>query len=348
MIASFRYIGDVLLSTPVALSIRTHFPDAAVDYLVFEGTEGVLEKNPHVRDVRTVRPGSRGPGAFLSLFRKYDVAFGVNPSDRTALACIGAGKESVGFSYFRRKEWWKRRFMSTCRPYDDRMHIVPLILTLLETVGIPPVPRVVSGFDEGDGRVAREILGGGEYVLFHPYAGRNYKHWPPEHWGELARLVREGTGLEPVFTMSPSPAEGTVLERILENSPRGTRTLGRPLTFPQLAAVLSRGRAFVGVDTVVTHMAAALEVPTVAVFGPTWVHHWGPWPNGEISRVPYDPKGGIQRRGRIVVAQKDWQCVPCNRETCALTGGGRIECLATLSADEVYEELHLLLDRNPR
>jgi heptosyltransferase-3 len=223
------------------------------------------------------------------------------------------------------------------------MHIVPLILSLLETVAVPPVPRVVSGFDEADARLAREILGSGEYVLLHPYAGRSYKHWPPEHWGELARLIREGTGIEPVFTVSPSSAEGPILERILENSPRGTRTLGRQLSFPQLSAVLSRGRALVGVDTVATHMAAALDVPTVALYGPSMTRHWGPWPNDSSDKSPYAAHGGLQRLGRITVIQKGWPCVPCNRETCALSGGGRIECMEAITPEEVCAELRLAL-----
>ena len=343
LIVSMRLLGDVLLSTPVALSLKKRFPGASVDYFVFEGTEGVLAKNPLVRSVHTVRPGSLSPGTFISLFRKYDVAFGINPSDRTGLGCIGAGRNSVGFSYFQRKEWWKRRFMTECRPYDHRMHIVPLILSLLTAVAIPPVPRVVMGFDEGDRRVARESVGSDDYVLFHPYSRQNYKYWTPESWGALARLVQEGTGLAAVFTVSPSPAEGPVLERILKNAPPDTRTLGRVLSFPELAAVISGAKAFVGVDTVVTHMAAALEVPTVAIFGPTWVHHWGPWPNGEASPVPYDQKGRIQRNGRIVVVQKDWPCVPCYKETCALSGGNRMLCLEELSAEEVAEELFLVM-----
>jgi len=222
---------------------------------------------------------------------------------------------------------------------------VPLILSLLEAVRIPPVPRVVMGFDEEDRRIARESSGNDGYVLFHPYARKEYKYWPPECWGALARLVSERMGFVPVFSLSPSPADRPVLDRILEIAPRGTRTLGRVLSLPQLAAAISGGRAFVGVDTVVTHMAAALEVPTVAIFGPTWVHHWGPWPNGETSAAPYDAKGRVQRRGRIAVVQKDWPCVPCNQEWCALSRGESIWCLETLSPEEVFEEFRLVVER---
>jgi len=199
-----------------------------------------------------------------------------------------------------------------------------------------------------DRRFAREVAGSDGYVLLHPFARKEYKYWPPECWGALARFVSERIGLVPVFSVSPSPSDRPVLARILENAPAGTRTLARVLSFPQLAAVLAGAKAYVGVDTVVTHMAAAVDVPTVALFGPTWAHHWGPWPNGEISSAPYGAKGRVQRMGRITVVQKDWPCVPCNQETCALTGGGRIECMAALSTEEVFRELRHVMERASR
>lgn len=348
LIVSMRYLGDVLLSTPLALSIKEALPEASVDFLVHPGGDAILEKNPSVRAVYTIPPGSRSVTDFLGRFRRYDYAIGANPSDRTAICAIGAGKTTVGFSYFSRKEWWKRRLYDACLPYDNRVHIVPLMLSLLDVFRIPPVPRVVMGFDEQDRRIARENAGSDGYVLFHPYARKEYKYWPPECWGALARLVSERMGLAAVFTVSPSRTDRPVLDRILENAPRGTRTTNRVLSFTQLAAAISGAKAYVGVDTVVTHMAAAVGVPTVALFGPTWAHHWAPWPNGETSAAPYEARGRIQRKGRITVVQKDWPCVPCNQETCALTGGGRIECLAALGPEEVFGELRHSLERDSR
>jgi len=325
----------------------THLPGARVDYLAFEGTEGVLRKNPHVRSVLTIPPGSRSLRRFASLWRRYDFAVATNPSDRSAIQCIGAGRRSIGFSYRSRKEWWKERFLDQCRYYDDTMHIVPLILTQLEELGIPPIPRVVMGYDGSDAEYSRRALGEEPYLLFHPYAGREYKYWTPRDWGLLAEMAREGLGLRAVVTASPEPRDEEVLEEILSRSPPGTGRFSEPFTLPRLAAAIRGSRGYVGVDTVATHMAAALEVPTVALFGPTLVRHWGPWPNDSTENAPYAGSGGVQRKGRITVVQKDWPCVPCNRETCALTGGGRIECLAAMTPEEVYRELALLLGGAP-
>jgi heptosyltransferase-3 len=343
LIVSLRYIGDVLLSTPLALSIKERFPDAAVDYLVFEGTEGILARNPHVRAIHAIPPGSRSLRRYAAIWKKYDYAIAANPSDRSAIHCSGAGRFSIGFSYFSRKEWWKKRFLDRCRFYDDSLHAVPLVLSQLEPLDIPLRPRVVMGYDDSDEEFARRALGDDPYILFHPYSGRKYKYWTSRAWGDLALLVRERMGLRAVVTVSPAPGDRAVLEEVLACSPPGTMPFPEVFALPRLAAAIRNGHGYVGVDTVATHMAAALDAPTVAIFGPTQVRHWGPWPNGSTEKAPYYGKGGVQRIGRIAVVQKDWSCAPCNRETCDLSAGGRIECLEAITPEEVYGELRLAL-----
>ncbi len=338
LIVSLRYIGDVLVSTPLALSIKEQMPEARVDFLVFAGTEGVLAKNPYVDRVYVIAPGSKSPGLAARLFRRYDYAIGTNASDRTAIFTAIAGRKSVGFSYFRPREWWKKRILSACRDCNDAMHIVPLILTQLEPLGIAPHPRVVMGFDAADEEFARAHLGSGDYVLLHPYTRRSCKYWTPPAWGALAALIRDA-GLKPVFTVSPASADRAVQQEILAHAPTGTVFFHAPYSFNQLAAAIRGSRGFVGVDTVATHMAAALDVRTVALYGPTLTRHWGPWPNESQGKAPYHSKGGVQRVDNVTVIQKEWPCVPCNRESCEMSEQGRIECMAAISPEEVFAEL---------
>ncbi|ABB32566.2 glycosyl transferase family 9 [Geobacter metallireducens RCH3] len=337
----------MLLSTPLALSIKERFPDATIDYLVLKGTEGVLAKNPLIRSVHTIDPQKSVVPLLLSLWKKYDYAIGSNVSDRTTLFCVAAGRRSYGFSYFRGKEWWKKLLLSSCRLYDDRMHIVPLVLTRLEPLAIPPRPRVVAGGDAEDEAYAARLFGDAGYVVLHPYSRKEYKCWTVDGWRRLAGLILDA-GLKPLFTVSPNADDAKMLADILAVAPEGTGSIGDVLSFPRLAAVIRRGRGYVGVDTVVTHMAAALDVPTVALYGPTLVHHWGPWPNDFPGSAPYGPRGTIQRQGSIVVIQKEWECVPCNREECSRTDGGPIACMDAITPEEVMTELAGLLETGGR
>lgn len=338
LVVSLRYLGDVLLATPLALSIKEHVPEARVDFLVFAGTEGILAKNPLVDRIHIVPPGSKNPRLAARVFRQYDYAIGTSASDRTTILTAIAGRTSIGFSHFRLSEWWKKRLLSSCGFYDVTKHVVPLILSQLEPLGITPHPRVVMGFDADDEAFVRLHLGEDRYVLIHPYTRRWYKSWPAPAWGTLATLIRDA-GLRPVFTVSPSDTDRVLQEQILTHVPADTTFFHAPYSFSQLAAAIKRSRGFVGVDTVVTHGAAALEVPTVALYGPTPTNHWGPWPNESREHTPYRPTGGVQRIGRITVIQEEFPCVPCNRETCAISQRGRIECLEAIAAEKVFAEL---------
>lgn len=339
LIVSLRYIGDVLLSTPLALSIKKQLPEAQVDYLVFEGTEGILKKNPHIRSVLTIPPESKNILFYASLLNRYDYAIGTNPSDRTAFYCACGGRQAVGFSYLSRKEWWKKLLLNKCNFYNDKIHIVPLILTQLEFLGIPPLPRVVMGYDFNDETFVGEMLGKEEYILLHPYTRKRYKYWPADSWATLADMIQAKLGLRAIFTVSPDPNDNDYMNAIKAGASSDILTFPKSVSLNQLAVAIKNSRAYVGVDTVVTHMAAALDVPTVALLGPTLVRHFGPWPNDYPGTMPYSHSGCTQRAGKITVVQKNWPCVPCNQEICSRTNKDQMECITAITAKEVLSEL---------
>lgn len=348
LVVSLRYIGDVLLSTPLARSIRAARPDASVDYLVFEGTERVLDGNPDVRDVFTVRPGSRGLGGLLRRWNRYDVALGVNASDRTAFQLIAAGRRSIGFADPRPKEWWKRRAFTHCVEYDPGRHVVELLLGQLRFLDIPPVPQVVVPVRDEDRAAAREAAGGDAFVLLHPATRWEYKKWPSAHWAALCRRIERETGMRALFTSAPGAFERRILEEIRAEGIGESRFLPAGMPLGRVAALLSLAGAYVGVDTVVTHMAAALGTKTVAVFGPTPPWRWGPWPRGYAGVQPWPARGGVQRLGNVAIVQKDWDCVACDRMGCDHRRDSSSRCLAELSVDEVWRELRAHLDAGGR
>ncbi|MFN7138251.1 MAG: glycosyltransferase family 9 protein [Limisphaerales bacterium] len=337
LIVSLRYIGDVLLSTPLALSIKQHFPEAQVDYLVFKGTEGILAKNPYVRKVHVLTSGTGSPMTFFNVLRRYDFAIGVNPSDRTAIYAGAAAKNSIGFSYFLGQDWWKKHLLSECRLYDDDKHIVPLVLSQLEPLGIPLERRVIIRFDAEDAHFARQHLGE-NYVLLHPYTRQSYKYWPAESWARFAELVETKAGMKAIFTRSGSAHDEAQFATIEQAAGKPLRSFSRPFTLTQLAAAIRGSAGYIGVDTVATHMAAALDVPMIALFGPTFVHNWGPWPNGWQDDHPYQRTGRIQQHGRITVVQQAWPCVPCGLQACPISKRNKIECMESLSPRAVYME----------
>jgi len=339
LIVCFRFLGDVLVTTPLAVSIKQAIPDAEIDYLVFQGTEGVLLHNPLIRNVITVPDCGNNAIRMIRLFRAYDVAFAAYPSDRTALAAALAGKRSIGLTYKRKNEWWKEFVLGSALLCNDTYHVVANILSLLEPLEIPPVPRVAMGYDDSDLEYAKTVIPDEKYVVFHPYSRNCCKYWPAKNWGRLAGMLHEMSACKVIFTVTPDAADTSYLNEILACAPSDVITFKAPCTLSQLAAVIKGSAAFVGIDTVVTHSAAALEVPTVALFGPSMTRYWGPWPNGCEDRTPLAGRAGVQRNANVTVIQKDWECVPCNRETCSISTRNKMECLEAISPTEVFREV---------
>src|SRR3954471_906300 len=94
-----RRIGDVLLTTPLIRSLKRAWPQAAIDVLVFAGTEGVLAANPDIRAVLTIseRPTVTEHLAFAAkMFRRYDLAVSVVPSDRPIIYAWLAAATRIG------------------------------------------------------------------------------------------------------------------------------------------------------------------------------------------------------------------------------------------------------------
>jgi heptosyltransferase-3 len=339
LVVSLRYIGDVLLSTPLARSIRAARPEASVDFLVFEGTEGILAGNPDVRRVLTVRPGSRDRRDLLSHFREYDVAMGVNASDRTAFQLLAKGKKTVGFVDDRPKEWWKRALFTHATVHDPSRHTVEQLLGQLAPLGIPPVPEVSIHLDAADFAAARAAAGEAPFVLVHPYTRWIFKMWGAEKWAALYRLIGERTGVRVLFTTSPGAVEEGIRREIAAAGVPEAAFVAAPLSIRQVAALVALSDAYVGIDTMVTHLAAALGKQTVAVFGPTPVHRWAPWVNGPSPVSPWAMRGGTQRVGHVTVVQSGRECAGCDRMGCDHRVDSRSLCLEELPAETVFAGL---------
>ena len=147
-------IGDVLLSTPVIRSMRLAWPKAEIDVLVFEHTEGILQRNPDINRVITVpaRPGFWAHlRLILSIFRRYDLALTTLLGDRPTLYAWIAGKTRIGMQDGSSKERWKQHLLTSWAMFDHTgTHTVLTNLGLANVLGIKPCHEVVVGWNESD------------------------------------------------------------------------------------------------------------------------------------------------------------------------------------------------------
>ncbi|MDB5863985.1 MAG: putative lipopolysaccharide heptosyltransferase [Betaproteobacteria bacterium] len=343
-----RRIGDVLLATPVVRSLKRAWPGTKIDMLVFAGTEGFVAANREVSRVLTV-PERPALGRHLKLAariaRRYDLALSLVPGDRPTLYAFVAGKQRAGLLVPTAKERWKQRLLNAWVPFDnDDTHTVRMHLALLDTIGIAPVAEVVPAWtreDEAHVQALLAPLGRTPYAVIHPYPKFRYKMWTQQGWGDIARWLKD-RGVRVVLTGGPDAAEREYVAAIAGQAPDALNLAG-VLSLGGVACVVSRAAVFVGPDTAITHAAAALGVPTVALFGPSDPVKWGPWPAGhDVHANPWQLKGS-QASAKVRLVQGAGPCVPCRNEGCDKHVESSSDCLTNMSSLTVIAALSEVL-----
>lgn len=357
LVVCTRRIGDVLLATPVVRSIKTAYPDAAVDMLVFEGTQDVVAANRDIRRIWTIaeRPAI-GPHLALlgSLWRRYDLALSVLAGDRPTFHVWVAGRHRVGTLLPDKKSWWKRQLLDTWVPFDNLgIHTVIMNLRLLAPLGIAPIATpIVNWKSEDEDTIQRlfpPVARDRSYAVLHVSPKFAYKMWTVAGWAELGRWLAD-RGLTVVVTGGDTAAEQAYCEEVMRYVPAGSVNLAGRVRLSALGYLLSRASLYVGTDTAVSHMAAAVGVPTVVLFGPSNPVKWGPWPKDHAlaGDSPWKTKGS-QRQGNVLLLQGEGDCVPCLAEGCGRHINSMSDCLQNLSIDRVIQAAEsMLVFREPR
>jgi heptosyltransferase-3 len=349
LLVATRRIGDVLLATPLLRSLRRAWPQAAVDVLVYAGTEHILEGNPDLGRVMTIaqRPGFAEHLRLLrGLWGRYDLALASQQSDRSHLYAWVAARRRVGVVPDEsRSSAWKRASCESYEVLDDvNTHTVVQNLRLADLLGIARCPEVVP--PQGGEQASAPA---GPYAVVHPVPNFEYKRWTREGWARLIEWLR-GRGLAVVLTSGPAQGERDYCAS-LAGTPGVTNLAGR-LSFAALAGLLRGARLYVGPDTSVTHLAAACGVPTLALYGPSNPVKWGPWPVGcADDPSPWRMLGRPwQRRENVLLLQGVQpadlgNCLPCRLEGCERHVASKSRCLTEMPHEQVIAAAGELLGR---
>jgi heptosyltransferase-3 len=332
LVVALRRLGDVLLTTPLIRSLKRAFPDAAIEALVFAGTEGILAGNPDLAGVITMPPRAAAGcfGLVQSLWRQYDLALSTQSGDRPTLLAWIAGRVSGGpVTPTGAIAWLKRMALDHPVATDEARHRVEEVLELATVLGIPAVRELVCP----SGPLRTDLLPKGDYAVIHAGPMFRYKRWTAEGWRALAASLAQ-RGLAVVATGGPD--DRRYCDEVWSPGARVpvVRRVDGMLTWPELAGLIGRARVYIGPDTSVTHLAAATGAMTVALYGPTDPRRFGPWPVGGAGGT-WQAAGTIQRRGNVWLVQNPLPCLPCRNEGCERRIDSYSRCLDLLSPHQV-------------
>ena len=346
-----RRIGDVLLASAALRALKMTYPHAKIDMLVFAGTQGVVSANPDVREVLTIaeRPGLKATLHLLRrIWRSYDLAVSLLPGDRPTLYAWAAGRMRVGTLVDGDKGRWKRALLNRWIAFDNLgIHTVAMNLRVVGQAGASGNAGPVVSWNSDDelkaASLCEPLKSGKRFAVLHVSPKYAYKTWSKAGWSELGSWL-EGQGLAVVVAGGGSAEELRYVGSLLAGFPRGTINLAGKMGLGALGYMLSRAKLYVGTDTAVTHMAAALGVPTVALFGPSNPVKWGPWPRGFAGKESPWKMRGSERIANVYLVQGEKHCVPCLLEGCDRHVGSLSDCLQQLPAGRVIAAARSVLD----
>jgi lipopolysaccharide heptosyltransferase III len=351
LLIATRHIGDVLLTTPLLRSLRFAYPDARIDALVYRWTAGILDGNPDVNRLITVNQDPRLPEyarLVKNMLRSYDLAVSTLTSDRPILYAFGAARKRVSLvPPYRLNDAWKRWITQAWVELDDwDTHTVIQNLRLCDVLDIPRHYDVVVPESHGSSDTLTALLPFSRqttsYAVFHLVPLRFYKRWTLKGWQEVAEHL-DAMGFRIVIVGGSDREEADYVRQFIQTCSAKAVDLTGRLKFSETAKLIGSCRVYVGLDTAVTHLAAATGAPTVALYGPTNPVKWAPWPRGfEEDRNPFE-RTGTQRVGNVVLVQGAGDCVPCHEEGCDHHRQSKSRCLEELDASTVIAAIESVL-----
>jgi len=338
-----NWVGDAVMATPALRALRARF---ASSHIAFAGRAAALEvlsgtdlADASIEDRSKGRAGASGLFSLVGKARRgrFDLAVLLPNSFRAALAARLAGiGRIVGYDRDGRGRLLTDKLPPE-RLGDGRFKPVPTIdyyMDLVEMLGANPVGReMILAVDPADAARADELLAattGPDQPVVMVNPGASFgpsKLWDPERFAAVADALIEGR--DAAILINAAPAEAQIAADVaaaMRHAP-ALNFAKRPNTIGLLKALMERCRLLITNDTGARHIAAALGIGVVTLFGstdPTW------------AQIDYP----LERIVRV-----DFPCSPCQQPVCPHPAGPAYhQCMAAITPERVLAEAETLLE----
>lgn len=302
LIIKLRHHGDVLLMTPLVHALKVRDASCQIDVLIYQATLDMLRHNEDCRKIYTIDQQWKKQGVCqhaaleIGLLKslkanQYDLIIHLTDSWRGAVVSrFCQPKVALGYAYAKRENrLWRACFTELMPLPKMNTHRVIFNLIALQILGFTqnavsiksdPLRLNITAQDTVWVRqqLAKQGWQGGAYVLVHPGARWFFKCWDDDKMLELLQRLLDA-GCNVVLSGGKDDKElamASYFRQHLKQSEHLYDLVGQ-LNLAQLAALIADAKLFIGVDSAPMHMAAALNVAGVALFGPSKLGEWSPW-----------------------------------------------------------------------
>lgn len=283
-------IGDAILATPVFRALRQKFPNAEISALIKPLNKQVYENNKNINKLILTNSWLKSwTGQKLSIYgffrlirqlrrENFDLVVELHTDPRNILLASLVGKFCIGYSY----RGFGFLLNKTAKPSNK--HITEQCLNVVRLVGADSSDELDLQVQNKAVRTLRQKLKEAgldlarpqKLICLSPGAGRKNKCWFNEYWANLAVMLLEKKGLSIIFTGTES--ELTVVDNILSKIPNKSKRLvnlcGKTY-LQELFVLVNHSNLIIAPDSALIHIAKALSVPSIGLYGPVNPSIWG-------------------------------------------------------------------------
>ncbi len=336
LVLRYRFIGDTILTVPFLRNLRYAEPDAYIAWVVAPISSDVIKGIPYVNeliywDPQTIHADSTGRHKtlkakveFIKYLRgkKFDKVYILKRSLSSAImAYLTGAKERIGF------DTEARGFLLTKRvKYDHNQHEVHNFLNVLRADGIEVKDDYLEAWLSRDEmefavRFFEDNCGVNDVVAIHPFAANPKRAWHIDNFIETSDTLTD-YGYKTIFFGGKREIDYiNYINKHAKSKP--VIAIGR-FNLRQTMALLSRCKAIVCNDSGIMHLAAAVDIPIVAIFGP----------QSPVKFGPYSKKAKI--------LYKAFPCSPCKQKffkECEPSERMTPKCVESITVGEVMESI---------
>jgi heptosyltransferase-2 len=341
LVRANNWIGDVVLISPAVRALREHFPDARLAILGKRWVLEALSGNPYLDDLIEYDRQGRHAGltgrlrlaAELRRGGRIDLAILFQKAfDAAAIAWLSGAHRRVGYATDGRGA-----LLTDALPLPPAgTHHGEIFLGLARAVGCPVLDARpffhLSTRDRDDAEAVLRsagLAGMRPLVALHAGASKPPRAWHLERFAELGRRLNARRGAR--LILLGGPGETQLLEQLAAGLPPGSFLIPDPSSgLRASAAIVERCHLFVGNDSGPMHLAAALDVPTLGIFGPGLARATGP----------------VARGASVATVGRDYPCAPCRQDffrECSPAPSGKPFCLEEIETGVVERAAVALL-----
>ncbi len=315
-------LGDVIHSLPLLYSLRKCFPKAAIHWVISKGICEILEDNPlidrlwiiekdrwkdlfhindNLREFKYIYGSLRGVGFDLSIDIQGLLRSGLMSWASKADLRIGFKEAREGSRYFYTE---KIKGGRDIHAVDRYLKIARHLGCNTDEVNFP------LSFAAGNRNMVESLPG--EYAVIVPSAGKEANRWPAERFGEIASMLQISS------VVVSSKKDSHIAETVTNKSKGKAISLGGKTGLKELITIIKGARFLISNDTGPMHIAAAFNIPVIAIFGPANPVRTGPY--GKIHTI----------------VREDLECSPCYRKKrCS-----HWRCIEEITVEKVYKAIY--------